>query len=246
MTTVELIYFRECPNISLARERLLQAFAAAGITPQWKEWERNDPASPAHARAYGSPTILVNGRDVTGVGPLSEGAGACRVYAHAPSAMEGAPNVDSIATALRATQAGKPVRGGWPRSFAALPAIGAAALPKLTCPACWPAYSGILSSMGVNFVNYTPYLFPLTAAFLLLSLIALGWRAPQRLGYGPLWIGFAASVVLLAGKFAFDSDIAMYAGMAILVAASLWNAWPRSRQQAGGNCPACVTTVTKP
>lgn len=246
MTTVELIYFRECPNISLARERLLQAFATAGITPQWQEWERDDPASPAHARAYGSPTILVNGRDVTGMEPLREGASACRVYTLASSATDGAPNVDTITTALRETQAGKPVRGGWRSSFAALPAIGAAALPKLTCPACWPAYSGLLSSMGVGFVNYTSYLFPLTAAFLLLSLIALGWRAPRRWGYGPLWLGLAASVALLAGKFGFDSDIAMYAGMAVLIAASLWNAWPRSGQQAAGNCPACVSTVTKP
>lgn len=246
MTTVELIYFRECPNVSLARERLLRAFATAGITPQWQEWERNDPASPDHARAYGSPTILVNGRDVTGMEPLSKGDGACRVYTHTSSTMDGAPNVDTIATALRGTQVDKPVRGGWRNSFAALPAIGAAALPKLTCPACWPAYSGLLSAMGVSFVNYTPYLFPLTAAFLLLSLIALGWRASQRRGYGPLWMGVAASVVLLAGKFAFDSDVAMYAGMAVLIAASLWNAWPRSRQQAAGNCPACVTAATKP
>lgn len=246
MTTVELIYFRECPNISLARERLLQAFAAVGITPQWQEWERNDPASPAHARAYGSPTILVNGRDVTGMKPSIDSAGACRVYTHASSAIEGASNVDAIAAALRKPHAAAPARAGWRNSFAALPAIGAAALPKLTCPACWPAYSGLLSSMGVGFVNYTPYLFPLTAAFLLLSLIALGWRAPRRRGYGPLWMGLAASAVLLAGKFAFDSDIAMFAGMAVLAAASLWNAWPQARREAAENCPACVSTVTKP
>ncbi len=246
MITVELIYFRECPNVSLARERLLQAFATAGITAQWQEWERNDPASPVHARACGSPTILINGRDVTGMEPLSEGAGACRVYPHASSMMDGAPSVDTIATALRGTQASKPVRGGWRSSFAALPAIGAAALPKLTCPACWPAYSGLLSSAGLGFINYTPYLFPLTAAFLFASLMALGWRAPRRRGYGPLWSGLAASVVLLAGKFRFDSDFAMYAAMAVLIAASLWNAWPRARQQAAGTCPACVSTATEP
>ncbi|MBI5437540.1 MAG: hypothetical protein HY936_01045 [Nitrosomonadales bacterium] len=246
MTTVELIYFRECPNISLARERLLQAFAAAGITPQWQEWERNDPASPTHACAYGSPTILVNGRDVTGIEPSTDSAGACRVYTHASSTTDGAPNVDAIATALRKPHATARARAGWHSSFAALPAIAAAALPKLTCPACWPAYSGLLSSMGVSFINYTPYLFPLTAAFLLVSLIALGWRAPRRRGYGSLWFGLAASAVLLVGKFAFDSDIAMYAGMAVLVAASLWNAWPHARREAAGNCPACVSTATKP
>lgn len=245
MTTVELIYFRECPNISLARERLLQAFAALGIAPHWQEWERNDPSSPAYARAYGSPAILVNGRDVTGMEPSGEEAGACRVYAQTPGSFDGAPAVDTIASALREPRADAPARAGWRGSFAALPAIGAAALPKLTCPACWPAYSGLLSSMGVGFANYTPYLLPLTAAFLLLSLIALGWRARQRRGYGPLFLGLAASAVLLFGKFAFESDAAMYSGMAILVAASLWNAWPRARQTAG-SCPACVSTVSTP
>jgi len=246
MTTVELIYFRDCPNVSLARERLLQAFAATGLTPRWQEWERNDPASPAHARAFGSPTILVGGHDVTGMDPSSDDAGACRVYTHASSATEGAPNVETIAAALRRPHAPEPMRTGWRSFFAALPAVAAAALPKLTCPACWPAYSGLLSSMGVSFINYTPYLFPLTAAFLLVSLIALAWRAPRRRGYGPLWLGLAASAVLLVGKFVFDSNIAMYAGMTILVAASLWNVWPQVRREAVGNCPACVSTVTKP
>jgi len=245
MTTVELIYFRECPNISLARERLLQAFAAAGVTPQWQEWERHDPAIPGHARAYGSPTILINGRDVTGMEPSSDHTVSCRVYSSASSATDGAPNIDTIAAALRNLHKTAPRRAGWRSSVASLPAIGAAALPKLTCPACWPVYSGLLSSIGVSFVNYTPYLFPLTATFLLLSLIALGWKAPQRRGYGPLWLGLAASAGLLAGKFVFDSDTAMYAGMAVLVATSIWNAWPRDQCETAENCPACVSTVTK-
>jgi len=245
MTTVELIYFRECPNISLARERLLQAFAAAGIAPKWREWESNDPASPSHARAYGSPSILVNGRDVEGMEPSADNSGSCRLYTHARSAPDGAPDIEAIAAALRESRTAAPARAAWRRSVAALPAIGAAALPKLTCPACWPAYSALLGSMGVAFVNYTPFLLPLTVAFLLLSLIALGWRARRRRGYGPLWLGLVASVVLLAGKFAFDSDATMYVGMGVLVAASLWNALPQPRREAGGNCPACVPAVTE-
>lgn len=248
--TVELIYFRDCPNVSLTRARLLQAFAATGMSPHWQEWDRDDPASPARARAYGSPTVLVNGREVTDMEPTGEAASSCRVYAQTPGAYSGAPAVDSIITALREANAGAPMhseapRAGWRSSLAALPAIGAAALPKLTCPACWPAYSGLLSSMGLGFINYTPFLLPLTTAFLLLSLTALGWRAPRRRGYGPLLVGIAASIALVVGKFAFDSDAAMYAGLAALVAASLWNAWPRT-QRAAGICPACVTSVTEP
>lgn len=245
MLNVELIYFRGCPNISLARERLLYACTAAGLSPQWQEWERNDPASPAHARAYGSPTILVNGRDVTGMTPSDDDAGVCRVYADTMGTSDGAPSIDAITDILNDPHVSVPKRSGWRGSFATLPAIGAAAAPKLTCPACWPAYSGLLSSMGIGFIDYTPYLLPLTVGFLLLSLVALGWRAAQRRGYGPLTLGLAASAVLLIGKFAFDSDTVMYAGMAVLVAASLWNAWPRTRQ-AAANCPACISTITEP
>lgn len=244
MTTVELIYFRECPNVPLARAHLLRAFAAVGINAHWREWERNDAGAPAHARAYGSPTILVNGKDVAGMEPSNDDVGSCRVYAQPSGTFDGAPAVDAIADALRASTADTPKQTGWRGAVATLPAIGAAALPKLTCPACWPAYSGLLSSMGLSFVNYTAYLLPLTALFLLVSLFALGWRARTRRGHGPLLLGIAASALILVGKFSFDSDAAMYAGIAVLVATSLWNAWPRARR-AAGNCPACISTPTQ-
>jgi len=235
---VELIYFSDCPNISLARDRLSQAFALSGLAPQWQEWERSDPAAPDHVRAWGSPTILVNGRDVTGMAPLSDDAGACRVYALPSGAFDGAPAVETIAAMLQTSDA-TATRSGWRSSVASLPALGAAALPKLTCPACWPAYSGLMSSLGVGFLNYTPFLLPLSAAFLLISLAALGWRAKRRRGYGPLGLGMAASAVLLIGKFGYDSDAAMYTGIATLAVASAWNAWPRSRR-VPGDCPSCV------
>jgi mercuric ion transport protein len=244
--TVELIYFDGCPNVDLARERLKQAFAVVKMKPQWQEWDREDPASPAHVRHYGSPTVLVNGRDVTGSPPSPEEAGSCRVYTEGSGALDGAPSVQAIASALMARDKEVPGstnqgNGGWKGSFAAFPAIGAAALPKLTCPACWPAYSGLLSSAGLGFVNYTPYLLPLTAGFLLLSLGALGYRATRRRGFGPFTLGAAASAVLLIGKFLFDSDAAMYVGIAALMGASMWNAWPRADRGAI-TCPSCTAT----
>lgn len=102
MVVVELVYFEGCPNVPLARDRLTQAFAAVGLVPQWQEWERDDPASPAHVRAFGSPTILVNRRDVTGMEPSRDNAGACRVYAQQPGKFEGAPAMDILVEALRA------------------------------------------------------------------------------------------------------------------------------------------------
>lgn len=92
---VELIHDAGCPNIGCARAALRQAFAASGLVPAWTEWDRADPRCPADARGYGSPTILVNGRDVVGAGP-GDGAPSCRLYTdHA-----GAPGVVQISVAL--------------------------------------------------------------------------------------------------------------------------------------------------
>jgi hypothetical protein len=50
-------------------------------------------------------------------------------------------------------------------------------------------------------------------------------------------VGVAAAVVVLVGKFTFENDSAMYAGLAILIAASVWNSWPR--QPAVTTCSSC-------
>lgn len=130
-------------------------------------------------------------------------------------------------------------RKSWTFNTATLPAIGVALLPKLSCPACWPAYAGLLSSLGIGFVDYTPYLMPFTLLFLAISLATMAYKAPNRRGYQPLLLGIAASAVLLIGKFQYDSDAAMYVGLAILVGASLWNTWPRNRTESTATCPAC-------
>jgi len=68
----------------------------------------------------------------------------------------------------------------WKQSLLALPGVGVSILPKLACPACWPAYAGLLSSVGLGFLISTAYLLPLTVAFLILALAALAVRANER------------------------------------------------------------------
>lgn len=121
--------------------------------------------------------------------------------------------------------------------LSALPAIGIAVLPKLTCAACWPIYSGLLSSLGLGFVNYTPYLLPLTVFFPALSLASLAYRARSRRGYRPFFLGLPAAAMVIVGKFVFDSDMALYSGAALLVGASFWNSSPKSLS---GSCPVCA------
>jgi hypothetical protein len=237
VATVDLIYARDCPNVSMARANLLVAFARVGVKPKWSEHGIGDLEAPAHTRGYGSPTILVDGRDVAGLPPSGEGS--CRIYDGAAGSAH-APTAEQIATALRAASAKVSPRAGagWRSSLATLPGIGLAFLPKVACPACWPAYAGVLTSLGLGFLLDVRWLFPLTAVFLLVAVFALGFRAGRRRGLGPFFVGLGASTIVLGGKFGFESDLAMYAGLALLVAASIWNTWPR---RATAACPACTT-----
>lgn len=115
----------------------------------------------------------------------------------------------------------------WRQSLLTVPGIGVALLPKLACPLCWPLYAGIVSSLGFGFLLSTAYLLPLTAGFLIFTLAVLAFRAKLRRGYGPFLLGTAGSAAILADKFQFEGGIVMYAGVGILVAAALWNAWPK-------------------
>jgi mercuric ion transport protein len=227
MTTVELIYDRDCPNVRQAHANLVEALAASGSEVRWTEWDRSAPESPPHVRGYGSPTVLVDGKDVAGA-TAGEARASCRLYG---SEFKGAPSVEQIAAALRGSGRSR----GWKSSAAAVPGIAFSFLPKLICPACWPAYAGLLSLLGLGFLLKRDYLLPLTAGFLMIAVGALGFRARARWGYGPFVLGLAASVLVLAGKFGIDSNPAMYGGIAALVAASVWNAWPARSSVA---CPA--------
>lgn len=225
MPKIEFIYEQNCPNVADARAQLRLALEQTGLPARWQEWEHSDPNSPDYARRYGSPSILVDSEDV--VGELSSDAPSCRIYANTQGRNRGVPDATLIRTALehhmKNTNTPPPARRL--QLVAMLPAVGAALLPKLTCPVCWPAYAAVLSALGVGFIDYTPYLLPLTLAFLGVTLAMLAWR-PRR-GYAPLALGLAASAIVLVGKFLFDSDIAVYAGVALLVGASIWNALPR-------------------
>jgi len=242
MPRVELIYDTDCPNLQHARKAMLEGFSQAGLQPSWTEWDRKSPHSPGHVRQYGSPTILVEGLDVAGAEP-AESSDSCRLYNHPAGGLKGVPAVETIATALRN---GEPASGraaggrrGWWPFLASLPGVGTALLPVGVCPACWPAYAGILGALGLGFLLDSAYLLPIVMGFLGLALFALAFRANTRRGYGPLVLGMASIGVVVAFKFAYVFDPLVYAGLFGLVAASAWNAWP-NRKSTVGSCPRCV------
>lgn len=65
-------------------------------------------------------------------------------------------------------------------------AVAVSLLQALSCPACWSAYAGLLSSMGVGFFNYTPYLLPVMAGLLAISVLVLIIEAQTNQRYVPL------------------------------------------------------------
>jgi len=128
----------------------------------------------------------------------------------------------------------------WKNGLLALPSVGASMLPKLACPACWPAYAGLLSSVGLGFLISAVYLLQLTAVSLLLAVAALAFRANKRQGYGPFAVGLVAGSAVLLGKFVWESNLTVYSALGLLVIASLWNAWPlRDMPGEAATCPEC-------
>lgn len=237
---VELVYEKTCPNIGSARSQLLRAFTETGIPPRWHEWEISAVEAPAHVHGYGSPTILVDRKDVGGDN-LEGDDYCCRVYSHG-EANKGVPALADLVSALKSAREipEQTISASrWRPNATTLPVIGAVFLPKLTCPACWPAYAGLLSSMGVGFFDYTPYLLPLTVIFVLVAISALIFRAKQRRGHKPFIVGVLGGAILMIGRFQYENDAAMYAGLLLLVAASVWNTWPKA-SSTDAKCHDCV------
>ena len=123
----------------------------------------------------------------------------------------------------------------------AVPGVGAALLLGAACPACWLAYAGLLTTPGLGFLVEQTSLVSVVATAVLLgiAMVSFAYRASARHGYGPLGLGVVAISLILTGKLGLPSDPLLYAGLAVLVGASLWNAWPRQRAITEA-CAACA------
>jgi glycosidase len=89
--SIELVYFDGCPNAEEARANLRAATDAAGGAEPWSEWNLSEEDTPDRYKRFGSPTVLVDGEDVTGANG-GNAAMACR--------SDGAPSVAAIREAL--------------------------------------------------------------------------------------------------------------------------------------------------
>jgi len=241
---VELVYDLDCPNVGQARAALLQAFSQAKNSPSWVEWDRKAPESPADVRGYGSPTILVNGKDVAGTEPSTE-MDSCRLYSDGRNGFRRIPPVPQIAAALTksevaaATDSSVGAQFRWRGLLTIVPGVGTSLLPVATCPACWSVYGGLLGTIGLRFLLDKASLLPIAVILLGLALASLAYRARSRRGHGPLSVGIVGASIALAGKFALSSNPWLYLGLALLLGASLWNSWPHKAATTGA-CAACA------
>ncbi len=124
-----------------------------------------------------------------------------------------------------------------------IPAAGLAALPA--CPACYPLYAGILSSLGLTALIDPAAQTALTGLFLVVVVAALTLHASRWHAYGPLGVGLAGSVVVLAGKFVLGWNPITYAGVGLLMGASAWNVWSIKARR-GGQCEGCAPENAPP
>ena len=94
---VQFLAFDGCPLADAARANLEKALADCGMSG-YEEIDILDPATPADLPGWGSPTILVNGVDVSGQ-PKGDSV-SCRIY----PGPDRVPDPASIVTSIKSAQ----------------------------------------------------------------------------------------------------------------------------------------------
>ena len=94
MLNIEFIYDNDCPNVKDAKKNLLKAINLTKTKHQVMDWERQSASSPEYVKNYGSPTILINKKDLLEM-PENQKSSCCRLYGD-----KGAPSVELIHSAI--------------------------------------------------------------------------------------------------------------------------------------------------
>jgi hypothetical protein len=108
MVHVSFLYYEECPSHEVALERLRQVLAEEGIAAEVEIVKIETDAEAEVWRFVGSPTILVEGRDVDPPPPGARPALACRAYRREDGRISPLPPSELIRRSLRSAQAVDP------------------------------------------------------------------------------------------------------------------------------------------
>ena len=101
---VQLLYFDGCPDWELAQARLRDALVAVGAVDTIELVEVTSQEDAERLGFRGSPSVMVNGRDLFGQPDADLGL-ACRVYS-TPEGLGGAPTTEQLIAALADAAAG--------------------------------------------------------------------------------------------------------------------------------------------
>ena len=96
---IQLITFPGCPNAKAARATLERVLARAGVADRIEEVDATALETAEELRGWGSPTVLVEGRDVGGQAePTGPG---CRLYRDDDGKVQGSPPEALLSAAIR-------------------------------------------------------------------------------------------------------------------------------------------------
>ena len=192
------------------RALLNAAFTLLDRLPVWEESMAGHKSLPRRLRRVEQTGLYIGGK------PILD-------FANDPATW---PGPDSLAGMIEKGIQDAPVPSRWrPRfNFSILPTIMIILLPK--CPMCFAAFAAAFSSLGFGKITYVPWLLPAMVGLLVVGIAALWWRGRKGHGYAAFFLSLAGAVLLFLGKFTFSSDPLLYAGMVLIVLASLWNSLP--------------------
>ena len=96
---IVLLFSSDCPNAEPARQLLRTALEQRSLPPSWKECQTDREDCPTQFKCYGSPTILIDGLDVSKEEAPS--GACCRLYASPSQArLVGVPDLATILSRL--------------------------------------------------------------------------------------------------------------------------------------------------
>lgn len=97
---IEILYFDGCPNHEPAERAIRDVLAEIGIEAEIKHVNVPDAATAQRVKFPGSPTIRVNGEDVTPPEDDDQYSLSCRVY-QTSSGFAGVPDLEAIRQKIR-------------------------------------------------------------------------------------------------------------------------------------------------
>ena len=91
---IDILHVAGCPHVVSARRHMREALIAAQVHASVREVEITTADEAARLGMHGSPTILLNGRDLFPT-DAEIGSRSCRLYA-SDDAWAGVPSVDQL------------------------------------------------------------------------------------------------------------------------------------------------------